>query len=425
MNVVKELCSTVELPKMLQVKQNFDRQSIEPAFIPDTVTAEMSKSSVAGIIKPKQRVTITCGSRGVANFALIIKAIVDQVKSLGAFPVAIPAMGSHGGATAKGQVELLARYGITESYIGCPVLSSMETVKIGLTEEGHPVYIDKNAAESDAIIVVNRIKPHTDFRAPYESGLMKMMAIGLGKREGADVTHEAGFEKMHHMVPLFGKAVLKNAPIAMGFAVIENAYHKTCLLSALTPQEITDKEPALLEYAKSRMPKIHIETCDVLVVDKIGKEISGDGMDPNVSGATACSPYVTGGLNAQRRVILSLSEETHGSAVGIGAAEAITKRLYNAIDYDATYVNALTSRVVSYCKIPPVMDTDKEAIQFAAFSASSVDMNKLRLIRITDTSNVENIWVSEALKAEAEKHPDMEILSDPAPFKFNAFGNLW
>ena len=425
LNVVKELCSRVNLPKMIPVKQKFDPAHIPASDIPAQVSAEMSQAHVSGAIRAGQRVAITCGSRGLANHALITKSIVDYVKSRGASPVVIPAMGSHGGATAEGQKELLARYGVTDAYLGCPVVSSMETVEIGVSEEGHHLRLDKNAAESDAIIVAHRIKAHTDFRGPYESGLMKMMAIGLGKREGADVTHEAGFEKMPHMVPLFGKVILKNAPVAMGFAIIENAYHQTCKFQALTPQEIIDKEPALLEYAKSRMAKILIDPCDVLVVDQIGKEISGDGMDPNVSGATSCAPYVTGGLTAQRRVILSLTKETHGSAVGIGAAEAITRRLYNEIDYDATYVNALTSRVVAYTKIPPVMDTDKEAIQFAAFSASSVDPDNLRIIRIVDTMNVEQIWISEALKAEAEKHPDVEILGEAAPFPFNSAGNLW
>ena len=425
LNVVKNLCSAIELPKMLQVRQKFDPQFIKPEDIPQAIAAEMSKPNVAGAIKPNQRVAITCGSRGLANHALITKSIVDYVKSKGANPIVIPAMGSHGGATAEGQRELLARYGVTESFIGCPIVSSMETVEIGVSEEGHHVRLDKNAMESDAIIVAHRIKLHTDFRGPYESGLMKMMAIGLGKQEGAFVCHEAGMGKMAHMVDLFGRTIIKHAPIKMGLAIIENAYHQTCKFEALTPQEIIEKEPALLKYATSRMAKIIIDPCDILIVDQIGKEISGDGMDPNVSGATPCAPYVTGGLTAQRTVVLSLSKETHGSAVGMGAAHAITRRLFNEIDYDATYVNALTARVVDYTRIPPIMDTDKEAIQFAAISAASVDLKNLRIIRIQDTMNVEKIWISEALRKEAEKNPNIEILSEAAPFPFNSAGNLW
>ena len=425
LDVVKKLCSEIELPQMLQIKQKFDPQHIEPDDIPSSIAAEMSKPNVSGAIKPKQRVAITCGSRGLANHALITKSIVDYVKSKGANPIVIPAMGSHGGATAEGQRELLARYGVTEAYIGCPIVSSMETVEIGVSEEGHRVRLDKHASESDAIIVAHRVKPHTDFRGPYESGLMKMLAIGLGKQEGAFVCHQAGFAKMHHMVPLFGKTIIKNAPIAMGLAIIENSYHQTCRFEALTPQEIIDKEPELLEYAKSRMPKILLESCDILVVDQIGKDISGDGMDPNVSGAAICTPFIKGGLKAQRTVVLGLSKETHGSAVGMGLAHATTRRLFDKIDYDATFVNAITSRIIDHMRIPPVMDCDKEAIQFAAISAAAVDLKNLRIIRILDTMHVEKIWISEALKAEAEKHPDVEILSALEPFQFDGNGNLF
>jgi hypothetical protein len=420
--LVKELCGQTVLPKMFEVKQRFDSQRIGPDDIPQAVCEEMAK--ITGAIKPGARTAITCGSRGLANHALIYKSIADYVKSVGGKPFIVPAMGSHGGATAEGQRELLGRYGVTEEYVGCPIYSSMETVEIGVTPEGHHVRLDKYAAEADAIIVAHRVKPHTDFRGRYESGLMKMLAIGLGKREGAAVCHEDGFAKMAHMVEMFGATILKNAPVAMGFAIIENAGHETCRFKALKPEDIINEEPSLLEYAKSRMAKILIDPCDILIVDQIGKEVSGDGMDPNVSGATPCAPYVTGGLSAQRTVVLNLSEETHGQAVGMGAAHAITRKLFNAIDYDATYINALTSRVIDYTRIPPIMDTDREAIQFAALSASSVDMDNLRIIRILDTAHVEKIWLSEALLGEAKAHPDIEILSAPAPFPFDSAGNL-
>lgn len=407
---------------MFLVRQRFDAQRIEAHDIPGAVSTEMAK--VPGALKPGARTAITCGSRGLANYAIIYKSIVDYVKTAGAKPFIVPAMGSHGGATAEGQRELLERYGATEEYLGCPICSSMDTVEIGSTPEGRPVRLDKYAAEADAIIVAHRIKPHTDFRGRYESGLLKMMAIGLGKREGASVCHEDGFAKMAHMVETFGKTVLKNAPVVMGFAIIENAYHETCLFKALTPEGIINEEPALLEYAKSRMAKILIDPCDILIVDQIGKEISGDGMDPNVSGATPCAPYVTGGLRVQRTVVLNLSKETHGQAVGMGAAHAITRKLFNAIDYDATYINGLTSRVIDYTRIPPIMDNDREAIQFAALSASSVDMGSLRIIRILDTAHIENIYLSEALLDEAKAHPGIEILSAPMPFPFDKDGNL-
>ncbi|GHV92089.1 hypothetical protein AGMMS50268_25920 [Spirochaetia bacterium] len=424
MGVIKQLCDEVELPRMLEVKQLFDPQRIEPENIPNIIFEEMSRPNVAGAIKPDMRVAITCGSRGLANIALIIKSIAEFVKSKNARPFVVPAMGSHGGATAEGQKALIGRYGVTESYIGCPILSSMETVVIGTSDEGHKVRLDRNAAESDAIIVAGRIKPHTDFRGEYESGLMKMMTIGLGKREGATVCHEAGFAHMPRLVPLFGRCILKNAPIAMGFGIIENAYHETCKLTALSPAEIDTQEPALLQEARRRMAKILFDKADVLIVDKIGKEISGDGLDPNVSGASPCSPYVTGGLSAQRTIILDLTKETHGTAVGIGAAHAITRRLFDKIDYEATYINLLTARVPEFARIPCIMETDKQALQFALLSCAGIDKAKPRIIRISDTMHVEKIWVSEALQEEAEKNSAIEILQGPQALPFDEDGNL-
>jgi hypothetical protein len=407
---------------MFTARQRFDAQYIDSKAVPETLRSELSKFDSR--IKAGQRVAITCGSRGLANYALIYKSIADWVKAQGAKPFLIPAMGSHGGATAEGQRELLERYGLTETYAGCPIISSMETVEIGLSEGGHPVRLDKHAASGDAIIVAHRVKPHTDFRGTYESGLMKMMAIGLGKREGAVLCHADGFAGMAKMIEQFGRTILQHAPIVLGLAIIENAYHQTCRFAGIPPESILSEEPKLLEYAKSRMAKILIDSCDILIVDQIGKEISGDGMDPNVSGATPCAPYVSGGLRAQRTVVLRLSEETHGQAVGMGAAHAITRRLFNAIDYDATYVNALTSRVVDYTRIPPVMDNDREAIQFAALSASSVDMNHLRIIRIQDTAYIETLWLSETLLAEAQAHSAIDVLTEPRPFPFDSDGNL-
>ncbi|WP_010254054.1 lactate racemase domain-containing protein [Treponema primitia] len=423
--VIEQLCNEVQLPKMLKVRQHFDRQKIPVEEIPQAVLAELSHPGIVDAIKPGKRVAITCGSRGVANIALITKAIVDFVKSRGAEPFVVPAMGSHGGATAEGQRALIESYGVTEEFIRCPIVSSMETVLIGTSEEGHGVRIDRNAAESDAIIVAGRIKPHTDFRGPYESGLMKMMAIGLGKREGASICHEAGFGQMHHMVPLFGRCILKNAPIALGFAILENAYYETYKFTALRPDEFDEKEPILLEEAKTHIPKILFESADVLVVDRIGKDISGDGMDPNVTGPSSCSPYVTGGLNVQRTVVLDLTPATHGGAMGIGAAQTTTRRLFNKIDLDATYVNALTSTVLDFARLPCILDTDKQAIQLAVLSCLGRSRTQPRIIRIADSGHTENIWVSEHLQKEAEGNPGVEIVSAPEPWAFNTDGNLW
>jgi hypothetical protein len=339
-------------------------------------------------------------------------------------------MGSHGGATAEGQKALLAGYGVTEEFIGCPVLSSMETVAIGKSDagEGNAVYevrIDKHAAEADGIIVTGRIKPHTDFHGPYESGIMKMMAIGLGKREGADICHQLGFGHMAVMVPLFGRTIIKYAPVMLGFGILENAYSETCKFVAMKPSEIEEKEPELLEEARSHLPLIPFDSADVLVVDRIGKDISGDGMDPNITGPSPCSPWVKGGIAANRTVILDLTPETHGCAMGMGAAHSITRRLFDKIDYDATYVNAVTSRGIDFVRIPAIAENDREAIQLALRTCVCQDKNKPRIIRINDSLHTETLYISEALVDEAKANTKIEILEGPVDWPFDKDGNLW
>ena len=317
---ILKLLEPVSLPHFVKIRQHFDSTAIAPEKIAEEVCKQLSREEIAQKIQPGMSVCLTCGSRGIDNIVAITKAVADFCKEKGAKPFAIPAMGSHGGATAQGQLEVLASFGITEETIGCPIHSSMETTCIGSTQEGHPVYIDSYAANADGIILINRIKPHTSFRGTYESGLMKMMAIGLGKQKGAETCHAEGFPRMHHMVPLFGNAILANAPVLFGLGILENAFDKTAQLHSLTPQQIIDDEPKLLKVAAGLMPSLGFESCDVLVVDQIGKNISGCGMDPNISGVFATAG-MTGGIQAQRRCILSLTEETHGNGYGMGAAE--------------------------------------------------------------------------------------------------------
>ena len=422
--LISQLCAEVALPKMFRVKQQFDKGRIEPDAIPAAIMAELSRPELGNPIKSGMKIAITCGSRGVANIPIITKAIADFVKSKGAHPFVVPAMGSHGGATAEGQTALLAGYGVTEASIGCPIVSSMETVVIGKSDEGHNVRIDKNAAGADGIIVAGRIKPHTDFHGTHESGLMKMMTIGLGKREGADICHDAGFAHMPRMVPLFGRCILKNAKIALGLAILENAYVETCKFVALRPDEIDKREPPLLEEARSHLPLIMFKEADVLVIDYIGKDISGDGMDPNVTGASHCSPFVSGGLKAQRTVILDLTPATHGAAVGIGASHAITRRLYEKIDYESTYINMITARNLDFARVPCVLDTDKEAIQLALRCCVDYDKDNPRIIRITDSLHTETIWISEGMRKEAEQNPKITLLEEPGPWPFDSGDNL-
>jgi hypothetical protein len=424
--LVKQLCAEVKLPRMIRVRQVFDRGRIEVADIPAAVTAQLSRLDLGGYIKPDQRIAITCGSRGIANVSIITKAIVDFVKLHGAKPFVVPAMGSHGGATAEGQRALIEGYGVTEEFIGCPILSSMETVVIGNSGEGHQVRIDKNAAAADGIIVAGRIKPHTDVHGTYESGLIKMMGIGLGKREGADICHQKGFGHMAHMVPLFGKTVLKNAPIVLGLGIMENAYSETCRFVALRPDEIEQEEPKLLDEARKHLPLIYFKSTDVLVVDRIGKDISGTGLDPNVTVTSPCTPFIPeGGITALRTAILDLTDETNGIAFGMGVAHVITRRLFEKIDYDATYINAVTSRGVDFVRIPFIVDSDREVVQLALRTCIGNDSDHPRIIRVADSFRTEYIWISEAMVQEAKENQRIEILGEPEEWGFDKDGNLW
>jgi Arc/MetJ family transcription regulator len=254
---------------------------------------------------------------------------------------------------------------------------------------------------------------------------MKMMTIGLGKREGADICHQNGFGCMAEMVPLFGKTIIKHAPVILGFGILENAYCETCKFAALRPDEIEKKEPELLEEARTHLPFILLESADVLVIDRIGKDISGDGMDPNITGATYCSPFVKGGLKASRTVILDLTPATHGAALGMGAAHVITRRFFNKIDYESSYINAITARNLDFAKIPVIVENDREAVQLALRVCVGHDPGNPRVIRIADSLHTETIWVSEAMRKEVESNRRQEILSGPEEWPFGKDGNLW
>ena len=422
--VVADLVKDTYVPRMFRVKQNFPRPRIEKEEIPDVINGLLSQEKFASRIKPGMRIAITAVSRGVANVALTTRCIADFVKSRGASPFVVPAMGSHGGATAEGQKALLAGYGVTEENVGCPILSSMEVKKIGVNEEGGDVYIDKHAAEADGIILGCRIKPHTAFRGPYESGMMKMMAIGLGKQYGAEVCHEAGFKNMAKNVPLFGKCIIKNAPVLFAVPTIENAFDETCRILAVAAEDIEAQEPELLKEAFTYMPRILVDSCDVLIVDQIGKNFSGDGMDPNITG-TFCTPYASGGIASQRVAVLDLSPETHGNGLGIGMASATTKRVYDQLDLASMYPNAITCTVLTGVRIPLVMESDKEAIQVCIKSCNEIDKKNPRIVRIPNSLQLEHIMLSEAYLDEIRDIPGLDVESEPEELPFDGDGNLW
>ena len=427
MKTITNLIKDVPIPRMVKIRQNFDRTCIPESEIPGVIRRELGREALAGQIKPGMKIAITCGSRGINHYALMTRTIVDFLKEQGAEPFIVAAMGSHGGATAEGQLQILTDYGITEENMGCPVKSCMDTVEIGISEKRHQhVRIDKNAAEADGILLFNRIKPHTSFRGPYESGLMKMMAIGLGKQVGANALHSQSPAIMHELVEEYGRTILKNCPVLGGIAIIENAYDDTYLIKGLDPDEIITEEPKLKEISYQTIAHLMFDKCDVLVVDKIGKNISGDGMDPNVSGRFVQPKYCTGGIQAEKCVILDLTDETHGNAQGIGLAEVTTRRLFNKMKLEMTYPTGVTNTFLHLMKIPMIMDNDREAMQLALCCCPEAeDQNNMKMIRIPNTAHIEYIEISEAMLPLAKANPNIEILSEPYDFDFDAEGNLF
>lgn len=427
MKVITDLIKNVPVPKMVKIREVFDSTHIPEEEIAGTVEKELSREALGGQIKPGMKIAITCGSRGINHYAIMARTIVDFVKSKGAEPYIVAAMGSHGGATAEGQSQVLADYGITEENMGCPVKSSMETVQIGLSGVRHqPVYIDKYASEADGIILFNRIKPHTSFRGRYESGLMKMMAIGLGKQHGAESIHHQSPAIMHELVEEYGLTILKNCPVLGGIAVIENAYDETYLIKGLTADEIITEEPKLRDLSYKTIAHLLFDKCDVLVVDKIGKNISGDGMDPNISGRFVQPKYCSGGIEAEKCVILDLTDETHGNAQGIGLAEVTTRRLFNKMKLEMTYPTGVTNTFLHLMKIPMIMDNDREALQLALCCCPDAeDQDNIKMIRIQDTMHIEYIEISEGLLPLAKANPNIEILSEPYDLPFDEEGNLF
>lgn len=421
---VSKLLSEIKIPKMFRVQQIFPRHKISKEEIPKVVQKELSQKPFCDKIKPGMHIAVTAGSRGVANVAIITKAITDFVLSKGAYPFVVPAMGSHGGATAEGQKEVLESFGITEKFLGCPIRSSMEVKEIGYTPDGRPVVIDKNAAQADGIIVSCRIKPHNAFRGKYESGIMKMMAVGLGKQKGAERVHEDGMQKIAENIYQIGKTILQNAPILFAVPCIENAFDETYKIVAVDSMDIEEKEPILLQEAFACMPSILVGECDVLIVDEIGKNYSGSGVDPNITG-TFSTPYATGGIKAQRTAMLSLSKESHGNGLGTGLSSVITKRLFDEIDPEKMYPNCITSKVLKTAMIPCVVANDKLAIQFCVKTCVHIDMENPKIVRIPNSLHLEEIMLSESYYSEMEHFPNLKVLSEPEPLHFDVNGNLF
>jgi hypothetical protein len=412
---------------MVEAKQEFDQPKVED--IKKEIRQELVKKGLKDRVRKGQRIAVTAGSRGIANIAEILATVVEEVRKAGGDPFIVPAMGSHGGSTPEGQVEVLCSLGVTEETVGAPIVSSMEVDPVGTLEGGVTVYLDRKALQADGIFVVGRVKPHTDFKGGIESGLLKMLAIGLGKQKGAEMIHWHKYDGYHRIMPEAGKLIAEKTNVVMGLAILENASHETAMVRALLPGEFVAGEMMLLETAKGLLPRIPFKEVDVLIVEEIGKNISGVGMDTNVTGRFwmpgESDPKAT---TVGKIVVLDLSEETHGNAIGIGLADLTTARAASKIDHQQTYVNCLTQGSGETGKIPPFLPSDRDAITTAVRICGPVDPAKARVVRIKNTQELERIWVSESLAKEIKGSPELsgrvKLLGEPREMQFDVLGTL-
>ncbi len=414
------------IPQFQRVRLEFDRAHIQN--VTAAVNQELDQVEDLGQQLRGKSVAITAGSRGIDKIDQILAALVKRLRAWGALPFIVPAMGSHGGATAEGQIGLLAEFAITEASVGAPIHSSMETVELGRLPNGMPVYMDRNAASADAIVIVNRVKPHTDFSGEFESGLAKMAAIGLGKLHGADTLHRFGVPGLRDYVPEAARLVCQKAPVIFGLAMVENAYHQAAHITLVPPEGIAGaQERELLELAYRLMPRFPFPEIDVLVVDEIGKNISGVGMDPKVIGRvkvhgiadmTAC--------DIRAIAVLRLTAESHGNSTGVGLADVTTQRLVSQVDFETTYLNCITSGIlgIQRAAIPVVAPSDKAAIETALRVCGRPDVHNARAARIRNTLSMGEMDVTPGLLAEALPGSAITPVGEPVSLAFDEQGNL-
>ena len=412
------MTATPTLPRMYLVEQRFSRESI--ADIPAAVRGELARLEPGKTIRPGHTVAIAAGSRGIRRIDEIIKSVVGEMKALGAKPFIVPAMGSHGGGTAEGQRDVLGRYGVTEEAMGCEVRSSMDVVRAGESRLGMPVYLDRFASGADHIAVVNRVKPHTKLIGRVESGLVKMCLVGLGKREGARAFHRAvGLHPWMDVAESSLEVLLGRSRLAFGLAVIQSAYEEIAGLAALYPQDFLREEPALLEKARSLMGRLPFNDVDLLIVDRMGKEISGTGMDTNITGRKDGSP-----MRVTHVFVRDLTDATRGNAQGIGLADFTTRRLVEKIDYRALYVNAQTAYRTDSCKVPMTFDCDRDALRTAFEMSGAERPEEYRIAWIRNTLDLERIALSEAYLGRLEGIDSARTAGAPFPVTFDGDGNL-
>ncbi len=419
--------TAASLPRFFPLQQTFESSPVKD--VEEVIACTFCESDSLNEVHQGQTVAVAVGSRGIHQLSRIVKAVVQEIKKCGAQPIIVPAMGSHGGATAEGQAAVLASFGVTEESMGCPVVSSMDTVLLGHTPEGLPIYFDRVASEADHIVVVNRVKPHTRLAGQYESGLIKMLMIGLGKHRGASTYHQFFPDYdycLDRLVPSVVKLLLNRMPITCGLAIVEDAFENTSHLEAVPADEILNREPELLEKAKSLLPRLPFQHFDLLIVDQIGKEISGTGMDTNLIGRKSNDKAAAEDEFPKVRHIYvrSLTPKTAGNGAGIGIAEYCHQRVVDALDVEKTKVNCITSAHPSAGAVPLTFESDCDAL-LAALSQVAIERHReVKWIWIRDTLHVDRVWVSEAFHALSHGRQDLQVLAAPKELEFDESGDL-
>jgi len=409
---------------MVKVRQIFNRAVLDDVRL--SLQNEFDNIDLNKLVKPNEDIAVAVGSRGIVNIDNIVKTVVDALKKANVNPFIIPAMGSHGGAKAEGQKDVLKHYGITEESMGVPVKANMEVIKIGEIYDGLPVFIGKDAYEADKVVVVNRIKPHTDFSGEIESGLMKLMAIGLGKQKGANMYHRAAFHYgFENVVRSVGRVVINSGRIALGVGIVENAYDETAIVKVIPANQIEEMEKTLLVKAKAMMGKLPFNELDLLIVDLMGKDISGTGMDPNIIGRMM-QDFEPEPENPKilRIVVRDLSDNSYGNFVGLGLADFTTAKLVNKLNREVTYINSLTGLGPQKSRIPMYFDNDKKMVENALKTVGLTKPEDCKVVRIKSTLHLEEVECSEAFLKEIQERTDLEIIGELEDMKFDEKGNL-
>ncbi len=409
------------LPKFVKVAQKLSTETIDD--ITQTVSAEFKK--FAHIDLTGKSVALGVGSRGIKEQRAVVEAVLRELKAAGAEPFIIPTMGSHGGGSAEGQLKVLESYGYTEAHMGVPIRASMDAIELDKLDNGTPIFCDRMASEADYIIACGRVKPHTDFRGPYESGLIKMLAIGLGKHAGATALHFNGFKKFKDLIPEAGRRFIAKTNLLFGIAMVENANEDLRHLELVAPDNFMQRDAELLVMAKASIPKLLFKDIDLLIVDEIGKNISGAGMDPNVTGRPV--EFIEGfdiGPNIGRILLRDLTDVTEGNASGIGIADVTTQRVLRKMDWTKTYVNIVTAGVLDGAKMPIIANNDRDAIGIGIRGCPGVSADKARIVRISNTLEMNTVWVSEPMMDEVAANADLSSISSPFDCEFSDDGDL-